>query len=1050
MPHEKGPLSRVTDAGTVSVDHRKALTITAGAKLDSSQIGNPLKIHKRKGLFDECADADVAKSARKHPKVRKIHWTQLAANGASLHRHNGRQADEHDQNDSVMLDIKRRQVKVILKDVLQTEEGQRYLSSCGSDTNAKTQSPLKRGPRERRSERGPSTEHSTVRRRASVPRKDQTKFSPLKLTTCTSSKTTDTVCAEENDMHLPKEVQTPAAKRCKRFNNSVKQAEHNASDEEESCSLKESESSSKESHPESELCPVEEDDSLRPASVSPLHSEEADSEQISENFITATHTPSKVKQPSGFRRTEYQDSESEAVPTQQNTSKDEAQECAEVMGEKEGEIEQEREEEDLLYQNGEVLDERGGARGSVLRLSTGATEGQLADGEVTPKSSQIAGSSDKHIVDSELVEVRQASKPQTTEPIILSSEEEEEEEENRVTSHVPTLEGAKDPHRQQKPIQAMERKKIPDAHIHPSDMNSQGSSFEASALSGCPVMELQFSALYMGSLSILTNGLVKITDDRITISCKEPSGSEVKASLATAHVRKYSVWDGLLVRDSRLAKENEVPPPSVLLLWLAEVQARRLSSDLCVFQPGTRPAEGSTCVVLCVSEPLNGVQGALLASIMDIVGLRHGNTELLSPLTHPDSLKLLQSSRDSHMFQLLLPRAEAHPVLCESGTAPAPASTTTTSAKAQDSDAQPDSRVYTLCQSSSQSAYSVSLAHNPGADWTPYRHCGPARRLIQFPPPPSKGAITVTTEDLECLDSGEFLNDVIIDFYLKYLLVQKAPHASVRRSHVFSSFFYKQLTRRDNANEDSTSTPAQLRRHQRVRTWTRHVDIFEKDFLFVPVNQEAHWYLVVVCFPGLEEPQYVERGGHASVHDGTENSSDTTAQSESQHGDGDVNSDENSSRSISAPGPPTCTEKTCKRQTVCKRPCILIMDSLKLSVHERIFKLLREYLQAEWEVKRGGHRDFSAERMVGSHCRVPLQDNSSDCGLYLLQYAESFLQDPVVHFDLPLKLECWFPRQKVREKREEIRDLVLHLYRFQQGSLGNDSSDDGKEIGNIV
>lgn len=27
-------------------------------------------------------------------------------------------------------------------------------------------------------------------------------------------------------------------------------------------------------------------------------------------------------------------------------------------------------------------------------------------------------------------------------------------------------------------------------------------------------------------------------------------------------------------------------------------------------------------------------------------------------------------------------------------------------------------------------------------------------------------------------------------------------------------------------------------RHQRVKTWTRHVDIFTKDFLFVPVNQE--------------------------------------------------------------------------------------------------------------------------------------------------------------------------------------------------------------------
>lgn len=40
-------------------------------------------------------------------------------------------------------------------------------------------------------------------------------------------------------------------------------------------------------------------------------------------------------------------------------------------------------------------------------------------------------------------------------------------------------------------------------------------------------------------------------------------------------------------------------------------------------------------------------------------------------------------------------------------------------------------------------------------------------RLILYPPPPSKGGITVTTEDLECLKSGEFLNDVIIDFYLK-------------------------------------------------------------------------------------------------------------------------------------------------------------------------------------------------------------------------------------------------------------------------------------------
>lgn len=40
-------------------------------------------------------------------------------------------------------------------------------------------------------------------------------------------------------------------------------------------------------------------------------------------------------------------------------------------------------------------------------------------------------------------------------------------------------------------------------------------------------------------------------------------------------------------------------------------------------------------------------------------------------------------------------------------------------------------------------------------------------RLLVYPPPPAKGGITVTNEDLRCLKEGEFLNDVIIDFYLK-------------------------------------------------------------------------------------------------------------------------------------------------------------------------------------------------------------------------------------------------------------------------------------------
>ncbi|CAN9497557.1 unnamed protein product [Ophioblennius macclurei] len=357
--------------------------------------------------------------------------------------------------------------------------------------------------------------------------------------------------------------------------------------------------------------------------------------------------------------------------------------------------------------------------------------------------------------------------------------------------------------------------------------------------------------------------------------------------------------------------------------------------------------------------------------------------------------------------------------------------------------------VYTLCHRRNKGCYSVSMC-KPDSKWTKYKHLGLARRLIQFPPPPQKGGITVTMEDLQCLDSGQFLNDVIIDFYLKYLLQNASSHVA-ERTHIFSSFFYKQLTRRDNASEGGSNESCQRqRRHQRVKTWTRHVDIFKKDFLFVPVNQEAHWYLVVICFPGLDEPKF-----HDRVGPGGQDEEEESPSAEEAKGGGSSNdaADEppslSPSSSVNTPTekapehatkdfihcPVKCTELTCQEKTVCTRPCILIMDSLKLSLHERVVKLLRDYLQSEWEVRRGTSREFGPDQMKSSHCKVPLQDNSSDCGLYLLQYVESFLKDPVVHFVLPLCLERWFPRQQVRRKRDGIRDLILYLYRLQNLDL---------------
>lgn len=42
------------------------------------------------------------------------------------------------------------------------------------------------------------------------------------------------------------------------------------------------------------------------------------------------------------------------------------------------------------------------------------------------------------------------------------------------------------------------------------------------------------------------------------------------------------------------------------------------------------------------------------------------------------------------------------------------------------------------------------------------------------------------------------------------------------------------------------------------------MNIFEKDFLIVPINKNAHWNLAIICYPGLIEPVYEETSSRSS------------------------------------------------------------------------------------------------------------------------------------------------------------------------------------------
>ncbi|RXN07189.1 dihydropyrimidinase-related 5 [Labeo rohita] len=230
------------------------------------------------------------------------------------------------------------------------------------------------------------------------------------------------------------------------------------------------------------------------------------------------------------------------------------------------------------------------------------------------------------------------------------------------------------------------------------------------------------------------------------------------------------------------------------------------------------------------------------------------------------------------------------------------------------------------------------------------------KKLVVYPPPPAKGGLTITEEDLSCLEEGEFLNDVIIDFYLRYLVSGQQEKEDASKYHVFSSFFFKRLTQKDHRRlPETTGLSIQERRHSRVKTWTRGVNLFEKDFIFVPINQMAHWYLAVICFPGK----------------------------------------------------------------------ISQTSGLDLSLNGR------RYLQEEWKVKMGSEQSFGNGTMNGWSPHVPQQDNFTDCGIYLLQYVESFLKDPPQTFHCNMDLKAWFSQRTIKRKRKQIKRLILKLHRQQ-------------------
>ncbi|EPY53440.1 SUMO deconjugating cysteine peptidase Ulp2 [Schizosaccharomyces cryophilus OY26] len=292
----------------------------------------------------------------------------------------------------------------------------------------------------------------------------------------------------------------------------------------------------------------------------------------------------------------------------------------------------------------------------------------------------------------------------------------------------------------------------------------------------------------------------------------------------------------------------------------------------------------------------------------------------------------------------------------------------------------------------------------------------PCQTLLIYPFT-GTNTIAVNNTDLVRLNDGEFLNDTIVDFYLRYLYckLEKESPSLAQSTHIFNSFFFSRLVSKDKDGK---------RLGQRgVRKWTQKFDLFTKKYVIVPINEMFHWYLAIIC--------NIDQLIPANHKSSSEEEDEITLPS--------VQKD--------------ITEN--KVVLTSNSPVILIFDSLA-NMHKGSLKYLRDYLIDEaWERKK---IQLKPTDIRGFHAKVPQQSNFSDCGIFALHFVELFLEAPQqVLSDILDKSarqnvsqsfdERWNVH-KINTRREDIRSLIGDLSKEWMSNRDNQVSSERSKDNN--
>ncbi|XP_010242977.1 PREDICTED: ubiquitin-like-specific protease 1D isoform X3 [Nelumbo nucifera] len=246
---------------------------------------------------------------------------------------------------------------------------------------------------------------------------------------------------------------------------------------------------------------------------------------------------------------------------------------------------------------------------------------------------------------------------------------------------------------------------------------------------------------------------------------------------------------------------------------------------------------------------------------------------------------------------------------------------------------------------------------------------------IYYPSRDDPESVELCYSDIKCLDPEAFLSSTIMNFYIRYLQRPASLTSRPRGDyHIFNTYFYKKLKDAVLCKKSEKDTF-----FAKFRRWWKGVNIFLKAYILLPIHENLHWSLVIICFPDKED----ESG-----------------------------------------------------------PIILHLDSLGYHISSQIFENIKSFLRKEWEYLRqeatSSDLPFAdriwqnlPRRIDDKIITVPQQKNDYDCGIFVLFFMERFIKEAPERLrkkDLAMFGKQWFKPEEASGLRERIRKLLLEEF----------------------